>query len=300
MQEIVPVVPFDYEAYRSAVYQLKRRYPFLQCRVIGRSHAGRAIFSLSIGHAKNPVLMAGGFHGIEWMTTLSLLSYLERLCACIQSQQELCGIQVAGALKGRELLLVPCVNPDGAQIAIHGSQGAGCYQETVRQIAQGDYTRWNANAVGVDINHNFDAGWDILHQMELDAGIRGPAPKQYGGPTAESEPETAALVRLTRLRQPRYVLAIHSQGEEIYWQYGKTDPPCARRLAEIFAAASGFELIQNAGLASHGGYKDWFIAECNRPGFTIEIGKGRNPLPLRDFPRVYQQVEYLYTLASIL
>lgn len=300
MGSLVPAVPFDYETCRRALYRLKQRYTFLRLQVIGRSLAGRAIFGVRVGCAPQPVLLAAGFHANEWMTSLTLVRFLEALCGSIAAGTPLCGVNVAGALQGREVLFVPCVNPDGVQIAIHGAQGAGAFAPSVRQLSGGNYARWTANAAGVDINHNFDAGWQTLHQMEQAAGITGPAPRQYGGPMAQSEPETAAIVRLTRNRRPRHVLALHSQGEEIYWQYGENKPAGAERLARIFAAASGYTLIENAGLASHGGYKDWVIAQLCRPAYTIEIGKGKNPLPLEEFARVYASVEYLLTLASVL
>lgn len=300
MQSLVPVIPFDYEACRAAVYSLKKRYPFLDCRVIGRSHAGRAIFAVSLGKGVEPVLISAGFHGVEWITSLALCTFLERVCESVRTRGSLCGLQIGTATEGRELVFVPMANPDGVQIAIHGAQGAGAYREFVQSIAKGEFHRWNANAQGVDINHNFNAGWQTLQELEREAGIQGPAPRQYGGAWPESEPETAALTRLCRCRQPRHMLALHSQGEEIYWEYGETRPPQSERLAKLFSAASGYDLIQNAGLASHGGFKDWFIQELGRPGFTIEIGKGQNPLPLADFPQIYEKAEYLLALAAVL
>ncbi len=300
MQRIVPVTEFDYEQIRSAVYHLKRRYPFLNCRVIGRSHAGRAIFALSLGRSAHPVLLTAGFHGVEWMTGLALCTFIERICEGIRNGRELCGVQLSCLPEQREIMFIPCANPDGVQIAIHGAGGAGSCREFVQAVSRGDFSRWNANAQGVDINHNFDAGWQTLRQMELCEGITGPAPRQYGGPMPESEPETVALTRLCRMRLPRHMLALHSQGEEIFWQYGANTPPKSETLARIFSAASGYALISNAGLASHGGFKDWFIEELGRPGFTIEIGKGTNPLPLSEFEAIYRKLEYLLVLACIL
>ena len=40
--------------------------------------------------------------------------------------------------------------------------------------------------------------------------------------------------------------------------------------------------------SGNAGYKDWFIQEYNRPGYTIEVGKGVNPLPLSQFPQIYR------------
>ena len=33
--------------------------------------------------------------------------------------------------------------------------------------------------------------------------------------------------------------------------------------------------------------KDWFIQTYRRPGFTIEVGTGENPLPLSQFEEIY-------------
>lgn len=99
----------------------------------------------------------------------------------------------------------------------------------------------------------------------------------------ESEPETAALTGLCRQAGFRHVLALHTQGEEIYWRYGDNTPSRSRVMAEIMGATSGYAVADPEGLASHGGFKDWFIQEMGRPGFTLEMGKGENPLPLSDF-----------------
>ena len=36
------------------------------------------------------------------------------------------------------------------------------------------------------------------------------------------------------------------------------------------------------------GYKDWFIKEYDRPGYTIEAGLGVNPLPMSQFETIYR------------
>ena len=76
-----------------------------------------------------------------------------------------------------------------------------------------------------------------------------------------------------------YVVAFHSQGKVIYWQYGDMQPSGSRRIGELMSRISGYELDEADGLSSYSGYKDWFIKEFSRPGFTIEVGLGKNPLP---------------------
>ena len=51
------------------------------------------------------------------------------------------------------------------------------------------------------------------------------------------------------------------------------------------AEASGYRPIRYA--ASSAGYKDWFEQEWRRPGFTVEAGKGVNPLPFGQFWEIW-------------
>ena len=300
MDQIVRAVEPDYETTRAMLDALKRRFPHARLGVCGRSLSGRSIYTLSIGPQENPVLYAGGFHGQEWLTPLLLLRFFERTATAVWEGDNFSAIPIQDALHGRGMMIVPCVNPDGVQIALHGAQGAGRYEALATQISGGDFSRWNANARGVDINHNFNAGWETLHQMEQESGITGPAPRQYGGTAPESEPETQALVRLCRAHSFRHALAFHSQGEEIFWEYGEHTPERGRMMAKIFAASSGYQLVENDGLASHGGFKDWFISEFNRPGFTFEIGRGENPLPLSGFEQIYEKLEETLLLAALM
>lgn len=289
----------DASALGRCVCGLRDEYAFLTAGSIGRSRAGRPIFSLSLGRGEKCVLLCGGFHGSEWLTSLLLLRFCEELCRSVQSGRPLCDADAASYLSRREILLIPCVNPDGAEIFLHGPQAAGAYEDLVQSLWN-PCALWNANAAGVDVNHNFDAGWQTLHRTERAHGIDGPAPRQYGGEAAESEPETRAVCDLCRKKRPLHALAFHSQGEEIFWRYGLYDPPRARALLHIFTAASGYAPADNAGLYAHGGFKDWFIQTFRRPAFTVEIGKGRNPLPLEDFEGIWEKLREMLTLAAFL
>ena len=71
-------------------------------------------------------------------------------------------------------------------------------------------------------------------------------------------------------------------------------------MAEIMAASSGYVVADPEGLASHGGFKDWFIEEQRRPGFTLEMGQGVNPLPLSDFGVLYEKAREMLLLAALM
>ena len=80
----------------------------------------------------------------------------------------------------------------------------------------------------------------------------------------------------------------HTQGEEIYWRYGAMEPPRGREIGEALAALSGYALADAPYISGFAGYKDWFIACFDCPGYTIEAGRGENPLPLSEFDAIYR------------
>ncbi len=291
---------FDYEKNKLYLESLCREYPFISPNVISRTSLGRGIFSLSVGNPKNSVLFAGGFHGCEWITCLTLYRFLERVAEAIKKDETLCGVDLSKAFTHLGFTVIPCVNPDGTEIAVHGPNGAKAMRRFVQSFGCEDYSKWNANSQGVDINHNFPAGWDELRRAEEEQGIHGPAPRQFGGTYPESEAETKALTRLCRLSSFRQVMAVHSQGEEIFWQYGENTPVHSKMMAKILADSCGYSLAEPSGLASHGGFKDWFIKEFARPGFTFELGKGENPLPVSDLDGIYEKVEEAFVIFSLM
>ena len=300
MNYIVKPRLFDYNTNKEIIEELILEYPFLSASLCGRTTLGRGIFALNIGNQDNSVIYAGGFHGSEWITSLALFLFAERLCHSIKHSALLCGVDIKLALSQLGVTIIPCVNPDGTEIAVHGADSAGTLTGFVGSLGCEDYSEWNANAMGVDINHNFNAGWRELRQLEEEKGIHGPAPKQFGGAYPESEAETKALTRLCRIKQFRQCMALHAQGEELYWQYGDYSPPQASMMAKILADSCSYTLVSNAGLASHGGFKDWFISEMKKPGFTMEIGKGENPLPVSQLYEIYSRIEEALVLFALM
>lgn len=300
MSRIVLPNKFDYIEAGRIKYELKNEYPFLVCHSVGKSVCGRDITAYSLGNYKNIVLFAGGFHAQEWLTSLILLRFLEKVCESLKTERKLSGVDIKSAFMTKGITIVPCVNPDGVEIALHGAESAGDFSGFVSDVSKGNLSEWNANARGVDINHNFDAGWQILREMESKNGIFGPSPRRYGGHAPHSEPETWSLVRFCERNNVDHAFAIHSQGEEIYWKYGENTPAESLTMANIFSVCSGYELVHNDGLASHGGFKDWFIDYFGRSAFTIEIGKGKNPLPVNELDEIYEKIEEMLVVGAII
>lgn len=285
------LVPADYAYVSRKVCALSRQYPFVKNHIIGKSLLERNIYALDFGYSQNKVLYAAAFHGTEWITSLLLLSFAQNLCQTVENSENLSEINAIDMLKQSGLCIVPCVNPDGVEIALHGASTAGAYAQLVLHASKGDTSNWQANARGVDLNHNFDADWCTLKKMEEAAGITGPAPTRYGGTAPESEPESSAIADFCRCTYFRHAIAFHSQGQEIYYSYGKHTPQKSIIMAQVLADASGYTVSSPEGLASMGGFKDWFIDYFCRPAFTIEVGLGKNPLPIEQINEIYPRLE---------
>ena len=277
-----------------------RAHPCSKIFTAGKSLLGRKISVLTLGEARGGALFAGATHGSEWLTALVLLRFFEELCSSFEHGGCLYGVDVRRAVLKRGVAVIPVLNPDGVEINLRGAAAAPSRAERLRRLSGGDFAHWNANAAGVDINHNFGAGWDALQELERAAGIYGPAPRQYGGPRPFSEPETRAACGVCSTLDISRLYSLHSQGEEIYWYYGARTPILSRDIAGELALASGYTVSSPSGMASHGGFKDWFIESFGRPGFTIEIGRGENPLPLADLDEIYAKLAPALAKALVL
>ena len=299
MEKIVKSQEYDYFERNKLIDALCKKYPFIKRTIIGKSCSGRNIHLLKIGAAAEYSLITAAFHGSERITSTILLMFIEELCEAMRQDGFIAGFKANRALKGRGVIFVPMVNPDGCEISLLGAKACGDAKENIAKLCNRDFD-WNSNLRGVDINHNFNADWEKLRQKERAEGIYGPSPTRFGGYKPESEPETAALTGLCRKIKIRHVVALHSQGEVIYWDFSNKQPPRSRKMAEILATTSGYALDVPSGLAEGGGFKDWFIEEFGKPGFTIELGKGKNPLPAEDAEKIYARVKEMLTLCAVM
>ena len=99
--------------------------------------------------------------------------------------------------------------------------------------------------------------------------------------------ESRALLGYAEFIDPALVLAFHTQGQLIFWTFRDIEVPGAEELGREFADLSGYTLADVPFESSFAGYKDWFIQNYRRPGYTIEAGLGTNPLPIEQFDEMY-------------
>ena len=115
-----------------------------------------------------------------------------------------------------------------------------------------------------------------------------------------TEPEALAVYNLTITHNFDLVIAYHTQGKEIYWQFLNYTPPKGFGIANAFAETSGYTIATVPYASSFAGYKDWFIQNYNLPGYTIEAGLGTNPLPISQFDEIYNDNIGILVLGAVL
>ena len=98
----------------------------------------------------------------------------------------------------------------------------------------------------------------------------------------------------------RLVLAYHTQGKIIFWQFQDYAPPEALEIGNILASVSGYVLADEPYASSFAGYKDWFLQQYGHPGYTIEAGRGTNPLPISQFNEIYRDNLGILVLSAVL
>ena len=99
-----------------------------------------------------------------------------------------------------------------------------------------------------------------------------PAPRDFVGFGPLTEPESLAIYNFTLMHDFRLVIA----------------------------NVSGYILTDVPYNSSFAGYKDWFIQDYNRPGYTIEAGIGENPLPIEQFDDIYNDNLGILLLGAVL
>lgn len=274
---------YDYNMMKRDAEYLAQNFPEASLYSIGESVMEHKIYCIEAGTGSKKLFVNGAHHGLEYLTSAFLMRFLREYLSAVKNHEEMFGYDPSALFRRTTLYTVPMVNPDGVDIAIHGIDITNPYhRHLISMVGIHSFHRvWQANANGVDINHNYDAGWRVVREK--------PSPSQYSGPYSESEPETQAVVQFVREQKFDMLLAFHSQGGEIYYDYDGKMSEKAEELASRFSQVSGYRPAKPEGDAAFGGCKDWFIQEFGKSGFTIEVGHGQNPLPMELLDQIYQE-----------
>lgn len=280
------------------------RYCHLEFTTLGESLLGRTIPMITLGEGNKTILYVGAHHGMEWMTSILLLRFINEYAEAHKEGRRIYSTHVPYLFKERRIIIVPMLNPDGVNYTIEGVKQDNPLKTRLERMNPNhpDYSHWQANARGVDLNHNYDAGFIEYKKIEQELGITGGGPTRYSGECPESEPEVGYLCNYLRFNREKIqaVITLHTQGEEIYYTGCGETLSRSQSMGKALARLCGYRLNKPEGPASYGGLTDWCIRSLGIPSFTVECGKGQNPLPLEEYFCIYATVRQMLFEAPFL
>ena len=303
MELVKTDIPWTSEENWRTARAIRKACPALQLETLGWTAYGRPLTLLKLGTGRRKVFFSAAHHANEWITAPVLMKFMGALAQAAQSGGSLGGRDAGKLLESVTVTAMPLVDPDGVDLVTGAIAPDSPQYERARLLSE-NYpdipfpSGWRANLNGVDLNLQYPAGWRQAREIKFRKGFRTPGPRDFVGRAPLNQRETFLLAAFTEKFSPDLVVALHAQGQVIYWQYENIMIPGARALGEKMAAASGYALADTPYASSFAGYKDWFIAAFRRPGYTVEVGLGENPLPLSQFESIYNSAEPLLVLAA--
>ena len=296
-------IPMTYDRAMQAILALTEKYPFLRSEVLDQTAFGRDLRTLVIGNGPRKVVFSASHHANEWITTPVLLKFMEEFAEAIQTGGDIAGYDAKTLAENVTIYALPMVDPDGVDLVTGAIEPDSFQYNFARRLGQ-NYPEipfpegWKANLLGVDLNLQYPAQWDMAKEIKFSQGFTVPGPRDFVGAGPLTQIEARRLHGYTQYLDPALVLALHSQGGEIYWKFLDIEVPGARELGEEMARVSGYRLADTPYASGFAGYKDWFVQDYRRPGYTIEVGRGTNPLPLAQFEEIYADVKGILAVAA--
>jgi carboxypeptidase T len=216
------------------------------------------------------VLFTCNMHAREHLTTEMCLHVVDRFTSGYGTDAG-----ITGNVDGKEIWIVPSLNPDG----------------TVHDISGGEYQGWRKNrqpnsdgTVGTDINRNFSYLWGCC------GGSSGStSAEDYRGPSAASSPEVAAVQSFVDSRviggvqQIKGHIDFHTFSELVLWPFGHTFDTVTDGMTQAeydrfqsigreMAASNGYTPDQSSGLyITDGDINDWMWGRHKVLSYCFEM-----------------------------
>ena len=168
-----------YDKILAEIKKLEQDFPSAEVTEEGRSVLGRPLYSITVGNPEKRVALVGAVHAGESGPEI-LLSALRKILTDSPSLLEKVGLAV-----------MPVVSADNRE-----------------KMAAGHPPYIRKNAVGVDLNRNFDALWET-HDESYGLSSYDPESPTYHGRRPNSEPETEAVTSFMTRTSPIAVFSYH-------------------------------------------------------------------------------------------
>ncbi|MGK5631192.1 M14 family metallopeptidase, partial [Streptomyces sp. URMC 123] len=276
-----PPADSRYHNYAEAMAEIDARVArhstIMSKKVIGKSYQGRDMVAIKISdnvatdENEPEVLFTHHQHAREHLTVEMALYLLREFGEDYGTDS-----RITNAVNGRELWIIPDLNPDGGEY----------------DIATGSYRSWRKNrqpnsgssAVGTDENRNWDYKWGCCGGSSGNTGS-----ETYRGRAPESAPEVKVVADFVRGRvvggtqQIKAAIDFHTYSELVLWPYGWTYADTAPGLTQDdrdafaavgrkMAASNGYTPEQSSDLyITDGSIDDWLWGVHKIFGYTFEM-----------------------------
>jgi len=257
----------NYNEVLNSLDQTASTHPTIASRFsIGKSLEGRELAGIRLSSSKRQdslptAIFMGCHHAREHLSVEVPLKLAEYLASQYGSDK-----RVTELLDSREVLIVPMINPDGAEYDI--SSGSYKYwRKNRRKNSDGTY--------GVDLNRNYGTGFGGSGSSSSTSS------DIYHGPEAFSEPETQAVRDWVRSRKKTTVLlSFHTFSELVLWPFGHTNDQVPSQTDQLVFETMGKKMASwnkytpekssDLYLAA-GDTTDWAYDELKIFAFTFEL-----------------------------
>ena len=248
----------NFEYIQSKINQLKTCHKHY---IYGKSCLGQELIAFHVGNnSGKQLLITGGIHAREYISTLLCLDIL-------QNYNFSTGCYI-----------LPLLNPDGVRLCLDGSDWIN--DEQTRRLVERinnkkDFSQFKANALGVDLNVNFDAGFSEGNLVKFLPSASG-----YVGENVNSY-ENKYLLKFIKNKNIFASISYHSKGEVVYYGFSKlSKKPLknAKKLAKNVSKSLKFKKIRSKN--SFGGLSDYLSYRKNIPSVTVELGSDKLSHPI--------------------
>lgn len=286
---------YTYENMREDIYVMTTVYPQLNYEIIGTSVDNRELFKLTLGNtsAENKILVETSIHGREYMNTQLVMTQLAYYLMNWDNEYK-DGIKYKDIFENCCLVILPMTNPDGVTISQFGFKAINdeeIREKTKEYILTEDISRWKANANGVDLNRNFNCGWNNKEAMTY--LNEAPAYAFFNGYEAESEPEIKAITETILNDNYNAIISYHSSGNQVFWYSGNEElNETIQELAYIAGDLTKYEVCVGNPVLRGLDYQ-WMTEVANIPTILIETGGYAAPLPEKCFDTIWEENKFV-------
>lgn len=223
---------------------------------------------------KSDAFFMSGIHAREWAPPELNLRLAEYLLANYETDADLKWL-----LDYNRVHLVLLTNPDG-RVKDEANQSVFWRKNTNNNYCS------NTNSRGADLNRNYPYAWQNNYS---------PCSETYSGPSANSEPETQAIISyvssifpdqkgpdpddpVSELNATGMFIDLHSYSELVLWPWGYTEDlapndASLKVMSYKFAYYNDYTPQKSTELyPTKGSTDDWAYGELGLPGFCFEVG----------------------------